>query len=286
VRPPRRATINITHDVDAPFKYAFVTAPGMARSLLAEMARARSIRPLAGAFGNWRAVRAGDVAADPYNRFAWMMDQAEAVGAHCTFYVIAGKTAGRIDGDYDVEDPAMMALWASILARGHRLALHPSYGCFRSFEALHREKARLERLLSRLGAQEPLSEVRMHYLRFDPLRTPALLQEAGFRCDSSLGFADRHGFRRGTCRPFRLWDLQASRPLQLIERPLLIMDASLFAVRYQQFGAEQAGAAFTALSAWCRRMAGEMTMLWHNNFYCEDWQLVLYRHCLEQWRAA
>lgn len=282
-RPSRSAKLNITHDIDAPYKYAFKSPLGLTRMALVEVAR-RSGSPFFRSCRAWWSARKGDVSADPYNSFTWMMEQAEEVGMRCTFYIITGKTGGAIDGDYDAEHPVMMKLWSSIIDRGHRIGLHPSYNAFRSLQVLQREKSRLDMLMDRLGVGSPVSDVRMHYLRFDPVRTPTLLQAVGFARDSSLGFADRHGFRRGTSRPFRLWDLQNSRPLDLIERPLLIMDASLFAARYQQFGGEKAFAAFTTLTTWCKRMAGEMTILWHNNFYTEDWHFRVYQQCLQQWR--
>src|SRR5690606_22808202 len=99
-------------------------------------------------------------------------------------------------------------------------------------------------------------------LRFDPMRTPAIHASLGFQVDSTLGFADHEGFRRGTCLPFQLYDLEAGEPLSIWEMPLAAMDSALFNRR----GLDVASAvrASKRLSAICRRHGGVFVGLWHS----------------------
>jgi hypothetical protein len=278
-RPERAAQVEVSHDVDAPFRYRFQSAARMARSVAGSFARGNLREGLGSPFG-WVNARLNSSGRDPFDHFAWMMDAAEEAGLRATYYVIAGHTGGAIDGDYDVFDPVMMALWDRILSRGHRIGVHPSYESFRSVDVLRSERARVIEIHERL--RRPVNDVpvRMHYLRYDPLVTPGCLAAAGFTSDSTLGFADRSGFRRGTCRPFRLWDHGTSRPLDLVEHPLMIMDATLLAQRYEALDQSGVAERVDAIASQCRRYGGILTLLWHNNYFSEPWHFEAFRSAL------
>jgi len=61
-------------------------------------------------------------------------------------------------------------------------------------------------------------------------------EQAGFQYDSTLSYADRPGFRCGTCHPYPMFDPMAQRPLRLIQRPLIAMECSVIAPRYLGLG--------------------------------------------------
>jgi hypothetical protein len=158
--------------------------------------------------------------------------------------------------------------------------VHPSYNSYRSLNLLTREHERVVLLLRDLGVAVEALPVRMHYLRFDPNVTPGLLDKAGFTFDSSLGFADRSGFRRGTSRPFRLWDFAGDRPLRIEERPLIAMDATLLRRDYEGLDRESLASRMTHLANGCAH-GGAMTILWHNNYFSQPWHFEAYRSVLE-----
>lgn len=122
------------------------------------------------------------------------------------------------------------------------------------------------------GPREPRS-VRQHYLRYDPARTPRLHVDAGFEIDSTIGFSDRIGFRRGTCLPHRLYDVERDLPLDIWEMPLAIMDSALF--NRQNLELEEAVEHTAALMATCRHFRGACVVLWHNTLWdeidCPGW---------------
>jgi hypothetical protein len=51
--------------------------------------------------------------------------------------------------------------------------------------------------------------------------------------------------------------------LQLHERPLMVMDATLFG--YMRLGSEAAAEAVLEIARQCRRYDGTLTLLWHNS---------------------
>ena len=127
------------------------------------------------------------------------------------------KTAAR--GPWDVpyahDGRWLRQTIAELETDGFEIGLHPSYFAHDHLGHLNEERARL----AALTAQPPTS-VRQHFLRHGAA-TPRLQQAAGFQLDSSLGFAAHEGFRRGTCFPFRLYDLDADAPLDVWEMPLI-----------------------------------------------------------------
>ncbi len=105
--------------------------------------------------------------------------------------------------------------------------------------------------------------MRQHFLRLDIPLTWRNHEAAGLDHDSSLGYADQIGFRAGTCREYPLFDLLESRPLRLRERPLIVMDATLFG--YLGLGLDEAASRTRTIVDACRRHRGDAVLLYHND---------------------
>lgn len=185
-------------------------------------------------------------------------EKSRGVGATYFF-----KTAAR--GPWDVpyahDGRWLRRTIQQLEADGFEIGLHPSYFGHDHLGHLIEERDRLAALTAR-----PPTSVRQHFLRFDAA-TPRLHQVASFRLDSSLGFSAHEGFRRGTCHPFRLYDLEADAPLDVWELPLVGMDTTLFT--HRGLDAHAAERAVLDLFAACRRVGGCCVLLWHNTLYDE-----------------
>jgi len=116
------------------------------------------------------------------------------------------------------------------------------------------QRRRLETLVG-----HPVQGVRQHSLRFDPTRTPQAMAHAGFRFDSTAGFADRNGFRLGIADVVP-W----SWPGDVVEAPFAWMDRALSKYR----GIEDPDA-WTAdaldLAGSAREVEGLWVGVWHSN---------------------
>ena len=277
-----RRDIVPTHDVDVPFKHAFQSPSALLRSLAGDvMRRGKGLPSVARTVADWSRVRRGDIARDPFNCFDRIMQASETRGLRSVFYFIAGNTAGRIDGDYEIEHPFIRALIRRISQRGHLLGLHPSYHAATQADVLTSEARRLQRVCEQEGCKQAIDLVRTHYLRFDPALTPGMLDRAGFRQDSSLAFADAVGFRRGTCRAFPLWDPSTSTPLRIIEQPLIAMEVSLLADRYKGHCRPEAAATLNKLRSACARFGGQFVLLWHNSSFETQADFELYESAID-----
>ena len=116
----------------------------------------------------------------------------------------------------------------------------------------------------RNGLQSTEMGGRQHYLRWRAPTTWLNWEAAGLTYDSTVGYAERAGFRAGTSREFRAFDLVGSRLLSLIERPLVVMDTTL--LHYRKLGATDAAIECgLRLKSRCRRLGGHFTLLWHNS---------------------
>lgn len=209
----------------------------------------------------WRAVRRPT---RPALRAVLASDPVRAglagLAAHAPGATVFLKAAARGPWDVPYALDGRLRRWADALRRqGAELALHPSYHAVDHLGHLRAERDRLTRFL---GVAP--TTARLHFLRFDPLRTPPLLHAAGLRVEATLGFAEHEGFRRGTAHPFRLYDLLADTPLELWEVPLAVMDVTLF--QYRRLGPEAAEAAAWRVLDAARDAGGCAVLLWHPEY--------------------
>lgn len=100
--------------------------------------------------------------------------------------------------------------------------------------------------------------VRMHWLWFDE-RSPAVLEQAGFSYDSTVGFNQTVGFRAGTTQAYR--PLNATR---LLELPLHVMDTALFYPSYLDLSPAAARSLVGALLDHAVSFGGAFTVNWHD----------------------
>ena len=149
--------------------------------------------------------------------------------------------------------------------RNHQIGIHPSYKSSVDPSLFEIEKTRLEAALLRAGVSRWSQTSRQHYLRWNTLNTWRNLDSIGIKVDSSLGFADKPGFRCGTSRTFSTFDWSNSQMLNLKEQPLLIMDATLTGKNYLALEWSTALQKIADLVSICKRYEAPMTILWHND---------------------
>jgi hypothetical protein len=271
-RKPRDARTVVSCDVDRPF--AFNGDMGLlARRLADDLFKRRSGRQAwRNAAAQWQA-RRGNHRQDTY----WLgldliMSVNERAGRPAAFYFIPENTDTRLDNRVSLDDPRMRALLREVYARGHEIGIHPGYNTYRHPAAMCGSVATLRRVLAEEGIVQPRLGGRQHYLRWQTPTTARLWDESGLDYDSTLSFADRPGFRCGTCREYALYDLTARRPLRLRERPLILMECSVIASRYMGMGySDEALALMKRYRDICHRFGGSFTLLWHNShFNCEE----------------
>lgn len=262
--------ISVSHDVDAPSRYGFTGFKGLLRVIAGDVLKRGDIKSLL--YGPWIRLNTLDALhpRDPFNTFDWLMDISDQHGLTSAFYFICGGTS-NLDADYEPDHPAIRALMQRIHQRGHEIGLHPSYCSYQSPELIKDEAERLRRIASEEGISQTEWGGRMHFLRWQHPTTLRAWADAGMTYDSTLGYADRPGFRCGTCFEYQAYDPVEKSILNIKIRPLVLMECSVIDGHYMGLGLDQMALdKFNELKSSCSAVNGNFTMLWHNSRLFED----------------
>ncbi|MBE0440392.1 MAG: hypothetical protein IBX57_11690, partial [Gammaproteobacteria bacterium] len=139
---------------------------------------------------------------------------------------------------------------------------------FQQPELIKQEADRLKRICAEEGIKQSQWGGRMHYLRWEQPITLRAWEDAGMSYDSTLGYADRPGFRCGTCHEYPAFDPAAQEQLSLRIRPLVVMECTVIDDRYMGLGVgDLAEDKFRILKSRCEKVKGTYTLLWHNSFF-------------------
>jgi hypothetical protein len=245
--------ICLTHDVDDLRKFRIVPPLRTAqRALRAD----NGIRRAARVIKDYAGSRIHG--SDPYLQCAYWFTEAEiSRGCRSTFFVMGDNVR------YSCSHPDARDLLEHLNGLEFEVSLHAGFHSHASAANLAREKQALEHVLGR-----PLLGNRNHYLLWNWDSSPANLKNAGFIYDSSAGYPEGLGFRTGTCRPHRLFDLASSTITNLWEIPLLAMDTGLYVAHEGDLASIQA--AICKMIETVKEHHGIATLLWHNTLYEAD----------------
>lgn len=250
----RESAVCITHDIDYHRKWR----PGIIVGETVEnVIKSRPEGRLSGVGRLVGALRTAAVRGDPFRRSVDAMIDAETLaGFGATWFFKAGAH-GRFDVEYPVEKGWIRKIIDHLEIGGFEIGLHSSYFASDHEGYLDEEQRRLQGVVT--GS---LHSVRSHYLRWFVERTPRMYADAGFVIDSSLGFAEREGFRNATTVPFRIFDVAGNRPLDIWEMPVAVMDTTLYG--YRNLDLEAGITATRDLLETTREFGGVLVILWHN----------------------
>jgi uncharacterized protein DUF7033 len=164
---------------------------------------------------------------------------------------------GPLDSGYDPRRREIQEVVRWLEQKEVENGVHPGYETFLSLDRLQQELYVLRQALAKrwLGG-------RQHYLRWSP-QTWAHWEECELAYDSTLGYAERFGFRAGTCLPYRPWLLWLNREAKLIEIPLIVMECAL--AYNMGLNPRQSHEVIRDAIGRCRCVGGVFTLLWHNN---------------------
>lgn len=267
-RKQRRYRVILSHDVDRPLAVAGKPWPSVVMGCGADILKRRDLHLAARRFRARYREGAGDFASDPFNTFEFIMTLSEQHDLRSAFYFAAIQKGTPLDPSYSVENPWIRRLMYRVSKRGHEIGFHGSYDSYKDEDMLIDEVTALHRVLEHEGiAQDPIGG-RQHYLRWEAPRTWEIWALAKLKYDSTLMFAERIGFRCGTCYEYKAYTLASRRSLPLTEVPLVVMEVSLLGPQYMNLGIAEACDAVARMSLCCRIFDGNLCILWHNSNLC------------------
>jgi len=256
----RRFAVCLTHDID----FVYLPRLRIAANAIRSFSRGNVI-------GGFKTLLSNSVKRwNPFWNFHSILALEESYGAKSTFYFLSASERSMdfnfalADVEGDIRD---------IVARGWEVGLHGGYhSCF-DIHRINEEKSRLEGVAGR-----DVVGCRNHYLRFKVPDSWELLSEAGFKYDTTLGYAGCAGFRNGMCHPFKPVNLNTGKEIDILEIPLTVMDGTLF--ESMALDGERAWEITKLMVDVAEKHKGVVTVLWHNNYLVGD-SLKMYEKLLK-----
>ena len=202
---------------------------------------------------------------DPYDTFEFLMNISEKLGVRSHFYFMSTNSRMEYDTGFYLNTKRFRSRIKCIKERGHIIGFHPGYYTYSDVKRWSLEKSLLEEAI-----QQNIYEGRQHFLRIDVPKTLAIWEMNSMNIDSTLGYADVEGFRCGTGDQFTVFDFLQRRPLNLKERPLVIMDGTL--LYYRNYSKEKVLEIFNHYISIGRKYNSAITLLFHNSSFFGEWE--------------
>ena len=169
-----------------------------------------------------------------------------------------GGGTSKFDSKYNLKRNNIKNIFQKIKYKNNIVGFHPSYNSYDKPEQFYIEKRNLENFFN-----IAVVEGRQHFLRFKVPTTWQIWEDNKMEIDSTLGYADYEGFRCGTGNEFSVFNILTRKKLELKERPLIVMDGTLF--RYRGLSVEEGLKQMLKYKEKCKEYNMPFTILFHNS---------------------
>ncbi len=255
--PGRPFYVCMTHDIDSIRKHQMTRLP---RAAVVRSIRDHSFRQVPQILVEWLLCSLS-IRPDPYWTFDLLLESEHNRNISSTYFLLAGGGSEYDKPGYSLRSHRMKKLIRRLIQSGNEIGLHGSFNSYNEYQILENEKKRIDQSIS--GSR--CAGNRQHYLRWETPLTWRLLERAGIRYDTTLGFAAQEGFRCGICYPFKPFDIVENRIIDIWEVPLMMMDATMF--YYQSFDIDTMIDKAKSLINIVQRYNGVMVILVHNTSF-------------------
>lgn len=191
---------------------------------------------------------------DPYDTFDYIL-QIKKRGFDVRVFWLLGDYANfdKNISSLDIRHQALIKRMFNSVPIG----LHPSYKSNSATYYLESEKRRLENIVG-----ESVVCSRQHFLKINLPTTYQNLLKNGFTDDFSMGFADEVGFRLGTARTVRFFDLSTNSLTRLHLHPFAYMDGTVH--EYKGWTVAESKKQIEQLYREVKTYGGKFIFIWHN----------------------
>lgn len=218
----RPFAVALSHDVDRVRKriqHAY---------LLFLALRTGSLRRAGAQFRSAASILRGE---NPYWNFSSIKNLENELGVQSTFFFLNESGKARVTSPrsqilfrnrYSLDEREVQEAIRDLDQSGWEVGLHGSYNSYQDKALLSQEKSKLEAILG-----HSVNGTRQHYLRLAIPDTWQIHADLKFTYDSTLGYADRIGFRYNQLHPFYPTDPISGRTIPVLQLPMAIMDVPL-----------------------------------------------------------
>jgi len=250
----KKFAVCLTHDIDS----VYFPIIGIGNEILQTLLNAKL-----GKAGKMAITNSGrlllspfDKSKNPAHNFEEIINLEKKYGAKSSFYFLQSD---KHDGNRFIgcNIDRLKDELRIITENGWEVGLHGGYDTYIDQDRIKREKDKLEN-----AAGKKVIGYRNHFLRFKIADTWELLKTAGFKYDTTFGYTDCVGFRNGMCHPFKPFNLNTGKYIDIWEIPLTIMDKTL--LNYMQLDEATSWEVAKRLIDTVEEHNGVITILWHN----------------------
>jgi hypothetical protein len=194
-------------------------------------------------------------AKDPYDSYDIIHAIEKRYDFQSVFFFLLGDYGGP-DSNYSLHTPHFRKLIGAI-SKKNDSGIHPSFRSNNNPALLEREFKLFRELCGKTAIRS-----RQHFLVQHFPDTFRNLIKMGIMHDYSMGYASHTGFRAGTTKPFRFYDLTTEQETGLVMHPFVVMDVTL--QQHLGLAPEEALKKIQSLVEKIKAVNGTFTSLWHN----------------------
>lgn len=196
---------------------------------------------------------------NPWNRIRRIIRREEAQNVQSTWFLLAKRDFPDQRQNYlfDVQYKEQVL---DLLSQ-KEIGLHGSPESAFNLEALNAELDNLRQL-----GFNPTG-FRTHYLHFDYQKSFSILEKAGIKYDSTMGYWEHIGYRAGVSFPFYPFNIAENRPFRVLEIPLIVMDTTLLSHKAMNLFTIQAKRRLNKLTKRSSIYQSHISLLWHNTTF-------------------
>lgn len=200
-----------------------------------------------------REVNSGTIK-DPYDTYDKIIEVSKTYPDSRIFWLTGSN--GEKDRNLSLDVPEHIDLIKKMSAH-IKLGLHPTFASFKTKGVIRKEKELLEKI-----SGQNITSSRQHFLRFRLPDTFEELIRAGITDEYSMGFAEQVGFRCGTARPHKWFNIKTNEKTDLTVHPFIYMDGSFR--EYMKITIEESKVKVGELYKEVKHTGGDFVFIWHN----------------------
>jgi peptidoglycan/xylan/chitin deacetylase (PgdA/CDA1 family) len=281
-RKKLNSKVLLSCDVDQPFDCTVSSFRALFRAGMGDIIKRKTPTEASRRIVRFIKNRRGDFSSDPCYTFDKYIELCSEHNLRAAFYFIP-TSSSPMNGCYSISDVKIKRLMRKIVEAGHEIGMHGCYEAYRDSSLTEAHRDLFITALREAGIDQPLIGNRQHYLRWDSVYTPVVLDKANFVYDTSGGYADCAGFRFGSAREFQMWDWLGETKLKLRQRPLIVMDCSVTDDAYMGLGTGAVASEYIkTLRDRALRFGGQFTLLWHNTSLSREDEIDLLHRIIDR----
>lgn len=192
---------------------------------------------------------------DPYWNFNEILEFEKQLNITSTWYFL--DNTGDNNSTYSFESEKIGDLIRSISDKDGEIGIHGTFEGSESFQSLYESISRLNKV-----CLKPVSGIRQHYLKYIFPTTTYIQVKSQLEYDSTLGFAERIGFRNSYAYPFKLFDFDNNKVMDIWQIPLNVMDVTL--LDYMKLPIDTFMNSIKPILDEVIKFNGVFSLLWHN----------------------